>query len=328
MTTVAIVEPLNLFGSELRQALSSDKFEYDDIRVMTFDPSGVGAVTEAGGKPALVQGAESEALAGVDVIFDCGGGQEIPTLLEAMADDSALIVLDPTDIPENSVSVVAGVNSEESLQTSVIVSPDPATILLAHLLQPLADTGLGEVVALILLPASAHGQEGLDELFDQTRAILAMSEDRPQSVFGTQLAFNLLPRMGGGFQVANRISTILRSDASVEVGTIQAGVFHSIAASVFVRTANQGASDDLAARLARSEYLVFADEPETLGPIAAAAGDKIIVAPLLQSAEDSNGHWIWAVMDNLTRGGAFNALDIARYILQNKNQVHRSAVSG
>ena len=319
MTIAAIIEPMTLLGSELREALSSHLGSYSEIRVLTLDEESVGAVTEAGGRPALVQLADSSALADVDVIFDCGGGGSAEALGRDFSEGSITILVDPTSVPESSIPVVAGVNLAAAMESNLVVSPDPATVLLTQILAPLTDLDINRVVGHLLVPASARGQEGLDELFNQTRAILAMSPDWPEMVFGAQLAFNLLPIFAGAERTASQVSEVLGRSIDIDIDATQAGVFHSLSASILVRAGREVCADEVLERLLQSQYLEVTDTPESLGPVDAASNDRVLFSPPRMSETRKDTFRIWSVMDNLTRGGVLNALGISEYILTHRN---------
>ncbi|MGB7492110.1 MAG: hypothetical protein WBN62_17405, partial [Thermoanaerobaculia bacterium] len=192
MTILAIINPQSLLGDEIKQELGRRKALWSEVRLLTTDPELIGAVTDFAGEAALVQECDAETLRGVDLaILLHGDPEQAPTL----AARSVLVVVDPTsDWPEGSLAV-AGIDSDLTEQQSdrVFVSPSPAVILLAHLLQPLRQLRPARAVAQVLLPVSIHDQVGLDELFGQIRSIVAMRDDKPTEVFGKQIAFNLLP---------------------------------------------------------------------------------------------------------------------------------------
>ncbi|MEJ2086835.1 MAG: Asd/ArgC dimerization domain-containing protein, partial [Acidobacteriota bacterium] len=232
MTIAAIIEPMTLLGSELRRALQSQKDSFPEVRALTFDSEAIGAVTEIGDRPALVQQAALESLEGVDLVFACGSSASATAIANDLAEGVVTILIDPKSRPESSVSVVAGVNLAASMESNLLVSPDPATVLLAHLLAPLSDLEIDRVDGHLMLPASARGQEALDELFNQTRAILAMNRDKPESIFGAQLAFNLLPFDLNSDDQELLLTSILESSIDLNLDATQAGVFHSLSASV------------------------------------------------------------------------------------------------
>ena len=319
MTVAAVVEPMTLLGSELRGGLTLGEKAYSEVRLMSFDSEVIGAVTEVGGKPALVQPVEGDAFKHVDVIFDCGGGQAIATFVDSLPDHTVTILVDPTEIPESATPVVAGVNLAASLENNLLVSPEPSTILMAHLLAPLLDLDVRHVFAHCLLPASAMGQAGLDELFNQTRSILAMNQDRPDTVFGAQLAFNLLPIPWTSDPGQTVLSSILGRTIDGDVVATRAGVFHSLATALIVRFAQPVDSSQIDNRYVNNQYIQMTDDSGSLGPVDAAASDQILLTPAEASSTHREVIRFWAVMDNLTRGGALNALAIADYILTHRN---------
>ncbi len=95
---------------------------------------------------------------------------------------------------------------------------------------------------------------------------------------------------------------------------LQGPVFHSVSASLYVRLAGEPDVQALRKALAASPVLETADKPRLLGPVDAAASDKILLGSVRKD-EAGGGFWLWAVMDNLTRGGALNALEIAESLL-------------
>jgi aspartate-semialdehyde dehydrogenase len=185
-------------------------------------------------------------------------------------------------------------------------------VLLAHLLHPLRGLSPEAVTATVLQPASMHGNAGLEELFEQTRQIVAMTGQRSNPVFGAQLSFNLLPTTADALPLAETLSQVLGGVPGgvgpVALQVVQGSVFHSVTASLYVRFGGNASVQGLRKALAAHPYLEIADRPKHLGPIDAAASGKVIFGTIRK--DPAGGFWIWAVMDNLTRGGALNAIEI------------------
>lgn len=319
MTVAAIIEPTSLLGNEMRQALGATVGTFTETRLLTLDASSVGAVTEIGDRAALVQEVSSESLAGVDLVFDCGSGASAPSLAEHVGEGSVTIWVDPPVPPSSSVPVVAGVNLDAALESNWIVSPDASTIMIAHLLAPLADLEVLRTEGHLMFPASARGQQALDELFNQTRAILAMNSERPETVFGAQLAFNLLPFSYDWELKASELARVLGHEVELSVDATQAGVFHSLSASLLIRVERKATPEEVLERLSQSPYLERSEEPTTLGPIDAASSDRVLFTSPVAFGPRGDSFRVRTVMDNLTRGGALNALGVAEYILTHRN---------
>jgi aspartate-semialdehyde dehydrogenase len=309
VTRLAIIERHSLIGEAIRDALGTTPGAWDQIDLLTADPEGVGGVTEVAGEAALVQALDPEDLANTDVALFCGSELDDATLELLAPTTRAIFVTSPEPIA-GAIPVVAGINLEEIAGTNRILSPDPAVIMLSHLLAPLGICGKITVVAHVLAPASTHDQAGIDELFDQTRAILSLSEERPEAVFGTQLAFNLIPWQGTRNDLAGELSTVLQSELRAQIHTSQAGVFHCCSVGFYLDLEKDPGLDEVQALLNDDPLVETHPQPDYLGPVAAAASDKILLGQIVSSP--THGYWVWAVMDNLT-GAANNALAIARY---------------
>ncbi len=332
--TVAIVNPSDLLGKELRETLERREHpasRWGEIRLLTTREDEENALTELAGGAALVARYDAEALEGVDIAFLCGSAGEIAAALAKVPPETTAIAFAPPAVGSppaegrlaEAVPVVAGVSSDAARARAnghgrIFLSPHPAVVLLAHLLHPLAALGVEEAVATVVQPASVEGEAGLDELFEQTRDILAMTQRRPTPVFGAQLAFNLLPVPAPAGDLAATLAAVLPAAAGarpLSFQLLQGGVFHSLAASLFVRLA--GAPDAKRVRKALSGHaaIELVKRPGHLGPVDAAASEKVLVGAVQEDPGGGGGFWLWAVMDNLTRGGALNALEIAEAIL-------------
>lgn len=309
MSVLAIVEPTTLLGQELRQGLDSAPGRWSEIRLLTEDPETVGSLTEVGGAAALVTQLTADALEGVDVVFFCGG-QASAEVLERLPAACRAVIVSPAEIPVGARPVVAGIDAEGAAGARVLVSPHPVVVVLAHLLAPLRDLEPEEVVAWLVQPATMRDQAGLEELFDQTRSILSFDGKTPHEVFGSQLAFNLLPTRTAVAGLARQLGEVLGLEAPIALQVVQGGVFHSFTASVFVRCRRDPGLEAVRDALAARPLLRLVDEPERLGPIDAAASGSVLVGAVEPAGSGAGAYWLWGVMDNLTRGGALNALAI------------------
>ena len=311
MTAVAVLHPTNLQGKELRETLEARHRDWSDLRLLSTHESEIGTLTEAAGAAALVGRYEPEALRGVDLAFFCGTAEESRPIVAALPAETTAILLSL----EDGWPVVAGINDAAVQGRRALVSPHPAVVLLAHLLHPLRDFSPTEAVATVIQPASMKGQPGLEELFENSRQIVAMTTRATTPVFGTQLAFNVLPAtLATGVEtVSDQLSTILAGPPPVTLQILQGAVFHSIAASVLVRCPSNPTLAAFRKALGENPVLEAAVKPRLLGPVDAAASDKVIFGSLRK--DDTGAFWLWAVMDNLTRGSALNALEIAEAVL-------------
>jgi aspartate-semialdehyde dehydrogenase len=312
MSAIAIVHPSSLLGKELTETLENRSKQWRDIRLFSTLPEEIGGLTEVAGAAALVTPYEADSLQGASTVYFCGPIAANRPLFKDVPAGATAVVLSPDATAADGQPVVAGVNSEAARPGQVLLSPHPAVVLLAHLLHPLRGLSLQSAAATVIQPASMYGTPGLEELFEQTRQIVAMIERRPTPVFGAQLAFNMLPTAADALPLEEMLGQVMGEPVPVALQVMQGGVFHSLAVSLYLRfggpAAGKATVQSLRKALAAHPYVEVADRPKHLGPIDAAAHDKVIFGTVRKDA--AGGFWIWAVMDNLTRGGALNAIEI------------------
>jgi aspartate-semialdehyde dehydrogenase len=314
VTAVAILHPTGLLGKELRETLAARHPEWSDLRLLSSREDEIGTLTEIGGAAALVGRFEPESLEGVSVAFFCGAMADNRPLLAELPPQTTAIVLSHDATAEDGPPIVAGVNTAAARGARVLLSPHPAVVLLAHLLHPLRDLAPEAAVATLIQPASMRDDAGLEELFEQTRQIVAMTRRTPTPVFGAQLSFNVLPALLPAGPLAAQLHTVLAAPPPSALQILQGAVFHSLSASLWVRCAGEPSLQAVRKALAGHPFLAPADKPRHLGPIDAAASDKILYGAVRKD-DAAGGFWLWAVMDNLTRGGALNAIEIAEALV-------------
>jgi len=314
MSAVAILQPTGLLGKELRETIEARHPEWSDLRLLSSREDEIGTLTEVAGAAGLVGRFEPESLEGVSVAFFCGAMADNRSLLAALPPETTAIVLSHDATVEDGLPVVAGVNTAAIEVGRVMLSPHPAAVLLAHLLHPLRDLAPEEAITTLIQPASMRDDAGLEELFEHTRQIVAMTRRTPTPVFGAQLAFNLLPAPLPADPIAAQLRSVLAAPPPLALQILQGAVFHSVSASLYVRCAGKPSLQAFRKALSGHPILEPAERPRHLGPIDAAASDKILYGAVRKD-EAGGGFWLWAVMDNLTRGGALNAIEIAEAVL-------------
>jgi aspartate-semialdehyde dehydrogenase len=312
VSTIAILHPANLVGKELRGALANRMKEWREVRLLSTDPEEVGTLTEVLGAAAMVQRYEPESLKDVSTVFFCGPIAANRPLFDDAPPDAVAVVLSPDATPEDGAPVVAGVNTEAARSGVRLLSPNPAVVLLAHVIAPLRSFQPMDLVATLIQPASAQGDPGIQELFEQTREIVAMTSRTPTPVYGTQLAFNILPSAAETLPLSDLLQKVLPETPPIPLQVLQGGVFHGLSASLYVRFGGKANPKAIRKAFSANPQVEIADDPGHLGPIDSAASDKVILGTVRE--DTSGGFWFWAVMDNLTRGSALNAMEIAEAV--------------
>lgn len=114
---------------------------------------------------------------------------------------------------------------------------------------------------------------------------------------------------------AEAITRVLGIDAPVAVQRVEAGVFHGVSTSLHVRFVGDPDPQEVAELLADAPFLELDPAIERLGPIDVAGKEEVLVAEPFADPSRPGAFWIWSVMDNLTRGGASNALAVAERLV-------------
>ncbi len=312
MSTIAILHPASLVGKELREALESRMKEWREVRLLSTDPEEVGTLTEVLGAAALVQRYEPESLKNVSTVYFCGPIEKNRPVFDDVPPGAVAVVLSPDAGPADGEPAVAGVNSDAVRAGTRLLSPHPALVLLAHVIAPLRAFQPVDMVATLIQPASVQGDAGIQELFEQTREIVAMIARKPTPIYGAQLSFNLLPTASETLPLSELLQKIVPETPPIPLQVLQGGIFHGLAASLYVRFGGSANPKAIHKALKANPYIELAKDPGHLGPIDSATSDKVLVGAVREDA--SGGFWFWAVMDNLTRGMALNAVEVAEAV--------------
>jgi aspartate-semialdehyde dehydrogenase len=319
---VAVVGAESLIGKELRAVLLERNLPAGSIKLID-EQEVVDVFTEF--EVATSPGVTGGLFDDVELVFICGKSHDTERYLPWLkskgitAIDLSSYLNREKDIP----LVISGVNEEKAKKhRGLIALPHPLTIIIASLLKPLIKRyRLLEVIVNAFQPASEYGACGLEELYQQTVKVLNFAE-LPKKVFGRQLAFNIFPaispsELGGATEenIIKEVGIVLEDNLPISLRLIQAAVFHSFAISFFLVIEEEPTSSELMKTLAGASGIRLAKGREKdSGPVEAAGKNEIIVGKIKKDKRRSSAYWIWATADNLRRGSAINAVEIAELI--------------
>lgn len=315
-------------GKEMKNVLSQKKFPPKDIDF--FDPDveeEYSKLTQFRGEPKVVHHLEKESLSGSDLVFlaaDKKVNQAFGTLAHKQK-FQAIDLSETFNAEEKIPVVVAGVNDEIVLKKrpGLIANPHPVTVVLSHLFHVvLKEFGLLKAVSFVLQPVSAYEESGIAELADQSFAFLSSSA-LSKKVFKEQIAFNFLSHTEkadkNGFssvekQITSEIRRVLHPRRFLlSLSIIQAPVFHSYSLMSYLELKRKTDIQGLKNIFKKNSFFKLSS-PMFSSPVSVTGEDKICIGQIKKEESFPNSFWIWTVVDNLTRGSALNAFEIAEKI--------------
>ena len=329
--TVAIVGATGAVGTEMIQVLEERGFPVGELIPLASARSEGNEVTFQG-KELPVRVLQADSFSGVDLaLFSAGAGvsREFgPIAVQAGAvvvDNSSAWRMDPK-VP----LVVPEVNALALDQhQGLIANPNCSTIQMVVALKPLHDAvKIKRIIVTTFQSVSGTGKEAMEELADQTRKLLGMSEIQTE-VYPHQIAFNCLPHIDdflpNGYskeemKMVNETQKIF-GDASIQVTatTVRVPVFVCHSESINIETERKISANEARALLSvASGVQVYDDPSRNLYPLAidVVGTDDVYVGRVREDESIPNGLNLWVVADNLRKGAALNAVQIAEVLFR------------
>jgi aspartate-semialdehyde dehydrogenase len=329
---VAVVGALGMVGTEMIRTLERRKFPVKELRPLDLESRATEIVSFAG-EPARVLPAKPESFAGVDIaLFSAGGEASLALAPEAVRrgavviDNSAAWRMDP-----KCPLVVPEVNPQDLKRHSgIIANPNCSTIQMVVALKPIHDkAGIQRVVVSTYQATSGAGQGGVADLEAQAKA-WGRNESLPEPrQFPYPIAFNLIPQIDvfleGGYtkeelKMVNETKKIL-GDPSIKVTAtcVRVPVFYGHSEAVNIQTRRKISVEEARELLRRAPGVTVIDEPADKKypmPAMAAHTDDVYVGRIRADDTIKNGLNLWVVSDNVRKGAALNAVQIAEELLK------------
>ncbi|HBN94738.1 MAG TPA: aspartate-semialdehyde dehydrogenase [Firmicutes bacterium] len=332
---VAILGATGMVGQELLDLLVEREFPMKNLTLLSSARS-AGSRVLVGGKEYAVEQATPEAFQGVDVAFFAAGGQVSQEWVTPAVEAGALVIDNTSafrlrdDVP----LVVPEVNSEEILKSKGIISnPNCSTIIMAIVLKPILDrAGIKRVVVSTYQAVSGAGGRGMDELRRQTEDYVAGRELEAAilPVASSQkhypIAFNVIPQIDvfdeDGYtkeewkMVREARKLFKDPDLKVSPTAIRVPVMRSHSESINVETVSPLSPDQCRELLRKTPGIEVMDEPEVQEypmPLFSSGQDQIFVGRIRRDRTVENGLNLWVVGDQIRKGAALNAVQIAEY---------------
>ncbi|MGA8239397.1 MAG: aspartate-semialdehyde dehydrogenase [Desulfobacterales bacterium] len=333
MVNVAVAGATGAVGNQMIRCLEERNFPVRSIKLLASKRS-VGRELRFRGDLFPVEELTDESFAGADVaLFSAGGDTSLkfaPLAAEAgcvVVDNSSAWRMDPEVplvVPEVNPHAIAGYKVK-----GIIANPNCSTIQMVVALNPIHRAfGIKRIVVSTYQAVSGTGKKAVDELFDQTRAMINFL-GYEKKIYPHRIAFNCLPHidrfLDNGYtkeemKMVNETRKILEDDRiGVTATTVRVPVFFGHSEAVNVETREKITVDAVRKILEKSPGVEVVDEPaKNRYPLAtdAAGQDLTLVGRIRQDESIPNGINLWIVADNIRKGAATNAVQIAEILVK------------
>lgn len=332
---VAMVGATGAVGEALLAILAERNFPVSELVPLASERSAGSKVTFAG-KEVTVQLLDTYDFAGVDIAFFSAGGA-VSKVHAPRAAAAGAVVIDNTsefryqdDIP----LVVSEVNPHaiaDYTHHGIIANPNCSTMQLLVALAPIhRSVGIERINVATYQSVSGAGRSGMEELGKQTAALLNFKSVEPGKKFPVQIAFNVIPQIDD-FQPNGYTKEEMKlvwetrkilEDESIQVNptAVRVPVFYGHSEAVHIETREKITAEQARALLANAPGVVLMDERKPGGyptPVADAAGsDGVFVGRIREDISHERGLDLWVVSDNIRKGAALNAVQIAELLVQ------------
>lgn len=330
---VAVVGASGAVGQEFLRVLEERNFPMDELVLFGSHRSA--------GKKYMFRGKEIEVkllqhnddFKGIDIAFTSAGGSTSVEFADTitkhgtvMIDNSSAFRMD-----ENVPLVVPEVNPEDALNRprNIIANPNCTTILMVVALKAIQELSpIRRIHVSTYQAASGAGAVAMEELFTQYKQVLA-GEEPTVDKFAYQLAFNLIPQIDvftdNGYtkeemKMYNETRKIMHTDVQVSATCVRVPALRAHSESIWLETERPVSVEEARAAFEKAEGVIVQDNPEAKEypmPLFLSGKDPVYVGRIRKDLANENGLTFWLVGDQIKKGAALNAVQIAEYLYKN-----------
>ena len=330
---VAIVGASGAVGQEFLRILAQRNFPMDDLVLFGSERSAGRKYTFRGKEYEVKLLQHNDDFKDIDIAFTSAGAgtskefaADITRYGCVMIDNSSAFRMDQ-DVP----LVVPECNAEDALKRprGIIANPNCTTILMVVVLQPVEKLShIRRIRVSSYQSASGAGAAAMAELEQQYREIVESGEVKTISKFPHQLAYNVIPQIDKmtendytkeEMKMFNETRKIMHSDVRTSATCVRVSSLRSHSESVWLETEKPLEVADIRRVLADAPGVTLVDDPQNYVypmPIESAGKDDVYVGRIRKDLADDNGITLWLTGDQIRKGAALNAVQIAEYLLE------------
>ncbi len=327
---VAIVGVSGAVGQEFLKVLDERNFPLDELVLFGSSRSAGKEYTFKGQKLVVKELKHNDDFKGIDIALVSAGGGTSKDFAETitkhgtiMIDNSSAFRMDE-DVP----LVVPEVNAEAAKDRprNIIANPNCTTIQMVVCLQPIEQIShITKVHVATYQAASGAGAAAMDELMEQTRQ-LVNGEEPTVEKFAHQLAFNLIPQVDvfldndytkEEIKMYNETKKIMASDIEVSATCVRVPVMRNHSEAIWLETEEELDIELVKKALEEAPGITLYEEGTTYPmPLGSAGEDDVYVGRVRKDLTSNAGLTFWCVGDQIKKGAALNAVQIAEYIVK------------
>jgi aspartate-semialdehyde dehydrogenase len=330
---VAIVGATGAVGQELIKGLDERNFPLKELRLLASSRS-KGKIIPFRGEDLMVDECTADSFGGIDIVLFAGGSQSKQFALDAVKagavviDNSSAFRMDP-EVP----LVVPEVNPEDiEWHKGLIANPNCSTIQMVVALKPLHDEAkIKRIIVSTYQAVSGAGKEGMAALEQEVKEYAAGGKDPKfltASAFPYPIAFNCIPQIDSFLEdgytkeemkMVNETRKMFHDDTiAINATTVRVPVFRSHSESITIETEKPLSPERAKELLSSAPGVVLQDVPEKQEypmPIFSSGTNEVYVGRIRRDISSANGLSLWVVADQIRKGAATNAIQIAELLI-------------
>jgi len=330
---VAVIGATGNVGREMLKTLAERDFPADEVIALASARSAGSEVSFGDDKVLKIRDLAKFDFKGVDIALSSPGAK-VSAVHSPRAGAAGCVVIDNTShfrmdpdvplvVPEVNPEAIAGYTKKH-----IIANPNCSTIQMVVALKPLHDRWkIKRVVVATYQSVSGAGKEAMDELFTQTRGIYVNDQPKRER-FTKQIAFNVIPHIDvflddGATKEEWKMSVetrkILDPNILVHATCVRVPVFISHAEAINIEFEKPIDENEARSVLKKAPGVIVVDHRQDEGyvtPIEAAGEDAVYISRIRKDPTIANGLSLWCVADNLRKGAALNAVQIAEVLVR------------
>lgn len=330
---VAVVGATGAVGNEMIEILEERDFPVESLFLYASERS-EGKSLSFKGKDIKVKKLSKDSFKGIDIaLFSAGAGRSLE--FAPIAASAGAVVIDNSSafrMYKEVPLIVPEVNRHAIFRhKGIIANPNCSTIQMVVALKPIHDAfRIKRIVVTTFQSVSGTGIKAMDELMEQTKALLSF-KDVECKVYPHQIAFNCLPHIDAFLdnaytkeevKMVNETRKIMEDDSiRVTATTVRVPVFRCHSESVNIETEKKATPNEVRAILTTAPGVIVFDDPKRNVyplPVDVAGKDEVYVGRIREDESIANGINMWIVGDNLRKGAALNAVQIAEELIKGR----------